>query len=49
MSLRDLEGLTAAEVCAKLDLTEGNQRVLLHRARCSIRRALVEYAALDAA
>jgi RNA polymerase sigma-70 factor (ECF subfamily) len=49
MSLRALEGLTAAEVCARLDLTEANQRVLLHRARCSIRRALVDYAGPEAA
>jgi RNA polymerase sigma-70 factor (ECF subfamily) len=49
MSLRDLQGLTATEVCAMLDLTDANQRVLLHRARCSIRRALVDYAGPEAA
>jgi RNA polymerase sigma-70 factor (ECF subfamily) len=49
MSLRDIEGLTATEVCARLDLTGANQRVLLHRARCSIRRALLEYAGPEAA
>jgi RNA polymerase sigma-70 factor (ECF subfamily) len=49
ISLRDLEGLTSTEVCARLDLTEANQRVLLHRARCSIRRALLEYAGPEAA
>ncbi len=29
--LRDLEGMSSEEVCAVLALTEGNQRVLLHR------------------
>jgi RNA polymerase sigma-70 factor (ECF subfamily) len=40
VTLRDIEGLTSAEVCAILDITEGNQRVLLHRARSRIRAAL---------
>jgi RNA polymerase sigma-70 factor, ECF subfamily len=35
-----VEGLSSAEVCAVLDITEGNQRVLLHRARTRIRAAL---------
>ena len=38
--LRDVEGLTSQEVCQLLDLTEGNQRVLLHRGRSRIRTAL---------
>jgi RNA polymerase sigma-70 factor, ECF subfamily len=38
--LRDVEGLGAGEVCDLLDLSEGNQRVLLHRARSSVRAAL---------
>jgi RNA polymerase sigma-70 factor (ECF subfamily) len=38
--LRDLEGYTPAEVCEMLELSEVNQRVLLHRARSRIRGAL---------
>lgn len=40
VTLRDVEGLSSAEVCAILDITDGNQRVLLHRARARIRTAL---------
>lgn len=43
ITLRDVEGLSSAEVCNVLDLTETNQRVLLHRARTRVRRALAEY------
>ena len=38
--LRDIEGWSPAEVCTLLDLTEVNQRVLLHRARSRVRAAL---------
>ena len=38
--MRDVEGYSAAEVCAALDVSEGNQRVLLHRARSRVRAAL---------
>jgi RNA polymerase sigma-70 factor (ECF subfamily) len=40
VTLRDMDGLTSAEVCSILDITEGNQRVLLHRARARVRAAL---------
>ena len=40
VTLRDIDGLSSNEVCAILDITEGNQRVLLHRARTRIRAAL---------
>lgn len=40
VTLRDVDGLTSAEVCAILDITEGNQRVLLHRARARVRAVL---------
>ncbi len=38
--LRDVEGWPAEEVCEALELTPGNQRVLLHRARAKVRQAL---------
>jgi RNA polymerase sigma-70 factor (ECF subfamily) len=43
--LRDLEGWGPEEVAAALDLTPGNERVLLHRARSKVRSALEEYLA----
>jgi RNA polymerase sigma-70 factor, ECF subfamily len=44
--LRDLSDFSSAEVCDLLDVTEANERVLLHRARSRVRAALEEY--LDA-
>jgi RNA polymerase sigma-70 factor (ECF subfamily) len=43
ISLRDVEGWSAEEVCNALTLTETNQRVLLHRARAAVRKALEQY------
>jgi RNA polymerase sigma-70 factor (ECF subfamily) len=45
ISLRDIEGWSAQEVCNALDISETNQRVLLHRARSKVRKALEEYLA----
>jgi len=41
--LRDVEGLAASDVCNILGLTETNQRVVLHRGRARLRRALDRY------
>jgi RNA polymerase sigma-70 factor (ECF subfamily) len=38
--MRDIEGSTAEEVCSALEISAGNQRVLLHRARSRVRAAL---------
>jgi RNA polymerase sigma-70 factor, ECF subfamily len=38
--MRDVEGYSAEEVCAALEVSEANQRVLLHRARSRVRGAL---------
>jgi RNA polymerase sigma-70 factor (ECF subfamily) len=38
--LRDIEGASAGEACALLSLSPENQRVLLHRARNRVRRAI---------
>ncbi len=40
ITLRDIQGLSAPEVCELLDLSEANQRVLLHRARAKARATL---------
>jgi RNA polymerase sigma-70 factor, ECF subfamily len=43
ITLRDIDGWTAEETCNFLDISEANQRVLLHRARSKVRRALEQY------
>ena len=41
--LRDVEGWSPDEVASALEITDGNQRVLLHRARSKVRAALEGY------
>ena len=43
IALRDVEGWSSEEVCEALEITAGNQRVLLHRARATVRTAIEEY------
>jgi RNA polymerase sigma-70 factor (ECF subfamily) len=43
ISLRDIEGWTSEEVGEALEITPGNQRVLLHRARSHVRRVIERY------
>src|SRR3954453_10512255 len=41
--MRDVEGFPSEEVSEALGITDGNQRVLLHRARSKVRRAIEEH------
>src|SRR3954451_13310351 len=43
VTLHDVHGLTADEVCTVLALSAGNQRVLLHRGRARLRQLLEDY------
>ena len=43
LELRDVQGLSAEETCDAMQLSPGNQRVLLHRGRAAVRAALEEY------
>ena len=49
VALRDVHGLSAEEVCAALELTTGNQRLLLHRGRARLRQMLEDYDRTEAA
>jgi RNA polymerase sigma-70 factor, ECF subfamily len=43
LALRDIEGWSSEEVSGALEISPGNQRVLLHRARARVRAAIEEY------
>jgi RNA polymerase sigma-70 factor, ECF subfamily len=43
ITLRDVRGFTSQEACEALGVTEGNQRVLLHRARSKVRARLEQH------
>src|SRR3954466_856375 len=43
IAMRDIEGWSSEEVCHALEISEANQRVLLHRARSKVRRCLEAY------
>ena len=49
ITLRDVVGMEPGEVCGLMGLTDGNQRVLLHRARSRVRRALDAHLSVEAA
>lgn len=40
---RDVKGWSSADVCEVMEISETNQRVLLHRARAKVRAALEHY------
>ena len=43
IALRDVEGWSSEEVCEALEISPGNQRILLHRARSKVRNAIEAY------
>jgi RNA polymerase sigma-70 factor, ECF subfamily len=43
ITLRDMVGCTAEEACNALEVSETNQRVLLHRARAKVRAAVEQH------
>jgi RNA polymerase sigma-70 factor, ECF subfamily len=47
VSLRDMLGFDSSEVCELLNISVGNQRVLLHRGRAAVRQALENYLAAE--
>jgi RNA polymerase sigma-70 factor, ECF subfamily len=48
ITLRDFVGMESEEVCSLLEITQANQRVLLHRARARVRSALVPFVEVGA-
>ncbi len=47
LTLRDVVGHSSADVCQILDISGANQRVLLHRARATVRARLAPYLELE--
>ena len=47
ITLRDIDGLGSDEVSEALGISQGNQRVILHRARSRVRAALESYFAAE--
>ena len=45
VTLRDMLGFDSSEVCELLEISVANQRVLLHRGRAAVRKALEDYLA----
>jgi RNA polymerase sigma-70 factor, ECF subfamily len=43
IAMRDIQGLEPEDVCSLLEISDGNQRVLLHRARSRVRAALEKH------
>jgi len=43
VTLRDIYGCSAEEVCTSLEVSSANQRVLLHRGRSRLRAALEQH------
>jgi RNA polymerase sigma-70 factor, ECF subfamily len=43
IALRDVEGWSSEEVCEALEISAGNQRILLHRARSRVRDEIESY------
>ena len=43
VTMRDVQGFSSEEVCELLEVSPGNQRILLHRGRAALRGALEDY------